>query len=105
MPWKPRYDRWRHGGWYVTNITHVSGAAGCVSNNYPDKKWRIACGDDKRTFANRNEAAYAEQADVLAEYLNLIAKRCDEYAVALADVGASHQLNGLRDFALQAIGD
>lgn len=62
-PWEPSYDRWRHGGWYVTNIHYPSGACGCVSNNYPDKKWRIACGSYYHiTFSTRRDAACAEKA-------------------------------------------
>lgn len=66
--WQPQFEKWRHGGWYVMNVTYPSGACGCVSNNYPDKKWRIAC-DDRRlnlgepgdfTFPTRDAAARAE---------------------------------------------
>ncbi len=66
--WKPEYSRWRHGGWYVHNVTHLNGGCGCVSRNYPDKKWRIVC-DPRRdelgkqgdfTFPNRDAAARAE---------------------------------------------
>jgi hypothetical protein len=62
------YSRWRHGGWYVSNVRYPSGACGCVSRNYPDKKWRIVC-DSRRTelgvegdftFPNRDAAAQAE---------------------------------------------
>lgn len=49
--WTPQFSRWRHGGWYVNNIRYPSGAVGCVSNNYEDRKWRIAC--DPRPFAER----------------------------------------------------
>lgn len=68
---KPAYAPWRHGGWYVVNAVYPSGAVGCVSRNYPDKKWRIAC--DKRpfetapTFKNRTEAAKAEYRITLEE--------------------------------------
>lgn len=64
------YQRWRHGGWYVSGIRYPNGACGCVSSNYPDRKWRIVC-DDRRqalnepgdvTFRSREEAARAEQA-------------------------------------------
>jgi hypothetical protein len=58
------YSRWRHGGWYVHNVTYPTGACGCVSNNYEDRKWRIACDlrpfDKQPTFKNRDEAAKAE---------------------------------------------
>lgn len=68
--WTPTYSKWRHGGWYVQNVRYASGAIGCVSNNYPDGKWRIAC-DDRRvelggegdyTFPTRDAAARAEYA-------------------------------------------
>lgn len=64
--WVPRYEPWRHGGWYVMNIRYPSGAVGCVSRNYPDRKWRIV--DDPRpdghshTYPNRDAAARAERA-------------------------------------------
>lgn len=60
--WTPAYERWRHGGWYVTNVHYPTGACGCVSNNYDDKKWRIVC--DQRpgdhTYHTRDAAARAE---------------------------------------------
>jgi hypothetical protein len=68
--WTPSFSKWRHGGWYVNNVQYPSGAIGCVSCNYPDKKWRIVC-DDRRTdlgahgdhtFRNRDAAARAEHA-------------------------------------------
>ena len=58
------YERWRHGGWYVNEVRYPSGAVGCVSRNYPDRKWRIAC--DSRpnaysyTYPSRDAAAAAE---------------------------------------------
>lgn len=66
--WTPVYDVWRHGGWYVHNVTHPNGGCGCVSSNYEDKKWRIVC-DPRRlnlnepgdfTFPSRDAAARAE---------------------------------------------
>lgn len=67
--WTPSFSKWRHGGWYVNNVRYPSGACGCVSNNYDDGKWRIAC-DDRRvnlgepgdfTFKTRDAAARAEK--------------------------------------------
>ena len=62
-PWTPTYEKWRHGGWYVTNVRYPSGAIGCVSRNYPDRRWRIVC--DARstppTFTSRDAAARAER--------------------------------------------
>ena len=53
----------------MTNLHYPSGACGCVSNNYPDKKWRIACNTRRRnlgeegdfTFKTRDAAARAER--------------------------------------------
>ena len=72
--WTPIYSRWRHGGWYVDNIRYPSGGCGCVSNNYDDKKWRIACDSRRRglnepgdyTFPSRDAAARAERELVAA---------------------------------------
>lgn len=65
------YDRWRHGGWY-TNARYPSGACGCVSNNYTDKQWRIACDSrpdsERYAYPNREAAARAE-ALLIAESL------------------------------------
>lgn len=58
------YSRWRHGGWYVHGVQYPDGAIGCVSRNYSDGKWRIACDprpfEEQPTFATREEAAAAE---------------------------------------------
>lgn len=68
--WVPSYSEWRHGGWYVDNLRLPSGAIGCVSRNYPDKKWRIVCdprngsypgGPLDHTYPNRDAAARAER--------------------------------------------
>ena len=61
--WKPSYSLWRHGGWYVDNVRYPSGAVGCVSRNYPDRKWRIVCDDrePQPTYPNRDAAALAER--------------------------------------------
>lgn len=65
-PWESTYEHWRHGGWY-TDARYPSGACGCVSNNYTDKKWRIACGPyHGLTFSTRRDAANAERAITLA---------------------------------------
>jgi len=59
---KPDYSPWRHGGWYVHNVRYPSGACGCVSNNYADRKWRIVCDtrNPKPTYSTRHAAAFAE---------------------------------------------
>ena len=36
--WTPTFTKWRHGGWYVSNLHYPNGASGCVSKNYPDGK-------------------------------------------------------------------
>ena len=60
----PVYSKWRHGGWYVCNVRYPSGACGCVSRNYADRKWRVVCHPLDHsiapTFRNRDEAARAE---------------------------------------------
>lgn len=68
LPRQPFFSPWRHGGWYVSNLVYPSGACGCVSRNYPDKKWRIVCDERRReleadgdfTFPTREAAAEAE---------------------------------------------
>ena len=61
---EPVYERWRHGGWYVLGVRHKNGGIGCVSRNYPDRRWRIVC--DSRhgdhTYGSRDDAARAEYA-------------------------------------------
>lgn len=61
---EPRYESWRHGGWYVIGVRHANGGIGCVSRNYPDRKWRIVCDsrEGDHTYKNRDEAARAEYA-------------------------------------------
>lgn len=71
--WMPEYARWRHGGWYVTNVHYPNGAVGCVSNNYPDGRWRIVCDEAEITFPSRDAAARAEK--VLVERLRLLANK------------------------------
>ena len=52
-------------GWYVLDIRWPSGACGCVSRDYPDGAWRIAC--DPRpnayrfSYPTREAAAEAER--------------------------------------------
>jgi hypothetical protein len=70
VEWQPSYDKWRHGGWYVTNVHYASGAAGCVSRNYADRKWRIVCdprpAEEQQTYPSRDAAARAERDLTLA---------------------------------------
>lgn len=62
MPdWQPKFARWRHGGYYVTNVRYPSGGCGCVSNNFPDRLWRIMTHTDGPTFRSRDAAARAER--------------------------------------------
>ncbi len=71
------YEKWRHGGWYVHGVQYPSGAIGCVSNNYPDRKWRIVCdsrrtdlgAEDDHTYPTRVMAARAEQELAKAEWM------------------------------------
>lgn len=95
------YERWRHGGWYVGGVRYPSGATGCVSSNFADKKWRIVC-DDRRinlnepgdfTFRSRDEAARAEQILAIEAWKQAIAERLlqlegsDECRLAARDAG------------------
>ncbi|HEX4306483.1 MAG TPA: hypothetical protein VHZ54_10625 [Solirubrobacterales bacterium] len=61
---EPSYGPWRHGGWYVYGVRHKNGGVGCVSRNYPDRRWRIVCErrDGEHTYRSRDEAARAEYA-------------------------------------------
>lgn len=56
------YAPWRHGGWCVRNVRYPDGAIGCVSRNFPDRRWRIVCDDrvDAPSFRTRDAAARAE---------------------------------------------
>lgn len=77
------YDRWRHGGWYVHGVRYPSGAVGCVSRNYVDKRWRVvvdprrkAIGEDGDFyFGSREEAARAEQFLALEEWYESLDER------------------------------
>lgn len=68
--WIPEYEEWRHGGWYVTNLRYPSGACGCVSRNFTDRRWRIVCHplpfDEQPTYPSRDAAARAERSLVRA---------------------------------------
>lgn len=61
-PTEFQYSPWRHGGWYVDNVRYPSGACGCVSRNFADKRWRIVCDPrtDAPTFKSRDAAALGE---------------------------------------------
>jgi hypothetical protein len=74
------FSPWRHGGWYVGGVRYPSGACGCVSSNYPDRKWRIVC-DRRRgdlnapgdvTFRTRDEAALAERLLALEAWVEAV---------------------------------
>ncbi|MPQ69439.1 hypothetical protein [Pseudomonas sp. MWU12-2323] len=92
--WIPTYSPWRDGGWYVTNISHDSGGMGCVSNNYPDKKWRIVC-DERRgslggpgdfTFRTRDAAAKGERAIIREAVKQRLAVRPEPVLLPTAQV-------------------
>ncbi|WP_131815885.1 MULTISPECIES: hypothetical protein [Pseudomonas] len=67
--WQPVYSPWRQGGWYVSNLRYPGGSCGCVSNNFPDKQWRIVCDSRRKelgeegdfTYPTRDAAARAER--------------------------------------------
>jgi len=77
--WQPVFSRWRHRGWFVDNLQYPSGAVGCVSNNYPDRKWRIVCDprpfEERPTFKTRREAAYAERELIASQVTTDIAAK------------------------------
>lgn len=75
--WTPTFSAWRHGGWTVDNLTRAGGGCGCVSRNYPDRKWRIVCdprngsypgGPNDHTYPSRVAAARAERELVAAGF-------------------------------------
>ena len=61
--WKPEYEKWRHGGWYVTNVRYPSGACGCVTNQLAngDDRWYIVADSTLTPFPSRDAAARAER--------------------------------------------
>jgi len=85
------YSPWRNGGWYVGNVRYPNGAVGCVSRNYPDKRWRIAC-DERQgdyTYRTRDAAARAEQVLALSQYTDQrIADEMDRAAATRAAIEA-----------------
>ncbi len=88
------YSPWRHGGWYVGNVRYPNGAVGCVSRNYPDKRWRIAC-DERQgdyTYRTRDAAARAEQVLALSQYTDQrIAEEMDKAAATRAAIEAQRE--------------
>ncbi len=68
----------------MSNVRYPTGACGCVSRNYVDRKWRIVCDkrDGDHTYDNRDAAARAEQGLALAELDAL--RQDDEISKALA---------------------
>jgi hypothetical protein len=97
--WQPEFSPWRHGGWYVDNLQYPSGAVGCISRNYPDKKWRIVCDprpfESQPTFPNRIAAARGERD--LIEALKYAERAATEFFAAerekLIDAGDSDGLH------------
>ena len=85
------YSRWRHGGWYVHEVTYFSGAVGCVSREYRDRKWRIVCDprpfERQPAFGTRDEAAAAEYELAAAEYRKIL----DGLRALVADPAAAEQ--------------
>lgn len=92
--WEPVFSPWRHGGWYVDNVYYVSGAIGCVSRNYPDKKWRIAC--DSRfdvIYPSRVAAARAEYVIAETEKVRVLAnpRPGDEAVCSVCRIGIRYE--------------
>jgi hypothetical protein len=61
--WEPIYEKWRHGGSYVTNLIYPNGAVGCIASarHTASGKFEIACHHDAGTFPTRRAAAFAER--------------------------------------------
>lgn len=73
--WTPIFNPWRHGGWYVSNVRYPSGAVGCVSRNYPDRKWRVVCSGESATYPTRDAAARAERCNATQRGLDELVDR------------------------------
>ena len=82
--WTPEYSPWRHGGWYVDNVHYPSGAVGCVSRNYPDRKWCIVCDNrnPQPTYRSRDDAARAEHDLTVELQRRFNAQRFKHYRLA-----------------------
>lgn len=61
--WEPTYEKWRHGGSYVTNLIYPNGAVGCIASaqHTASAKFEIACHHDAGTFPTRRAAAFVER--------------------------------------------
>lgn len=74
--WEPMYSPWRHGGSYVDNIVHVSGAVGCIASDRhtTSGRFEIACPPEghAETYKTRRAAAIAEAELVLAQWAKLL---------------------------------
>lgn len=85
-------------GWYVGNVRYPNGAVGCVSRNYPDRRWRIAC-DERQgdyTYRTRDAAARAEQVLALSQYTDQrIADEMDRAAATRAAIEAERNASAL----------
>jgi hypothetical protein len=107
------YEPWRHGGWYVPEVRYPSGAVGCVSRNYKDRKWRIACDprdfEEAPTFRTRDEAARAEWELAQSEFRALSNDELEQRIAALKakfpNGGNDGFCNWLRDAHASAIAD
>lgn len=80
--WKPEFEQWREGHWFVTNVRYPSGSAGCVSSAYPDGKWRISCDPSLTPYPTRDAAARAER--TLAHFHHMVAARALASTATLA---------------------
>ena len=53
--WKPVYERWRHGGWYITNVSYPAGHVACTFEQ--DGKWYLVEDPTCTPFPSRDAAA------------------------------------------------
>lgn len=110
--WQPLFSKWRHGGWYISNIVWPEGGCGCVSRNYEDGKWRIVC-DPRRndlgapgdfTYASRTQAAMAERALIAEQARALLHKvRCSHPGAQLISSRLVCDKNGYQDFDIEGL--
>lgn len=56
--WKPEYERWRHGGWYVSNVHYPAGFVACTYKNVVGD-WVLVEDHTNTPFPSRDAAARA----------------------------------------------
>ena len=95
--WKPQYETWRHGGWYVTNVHYPEGFTACVmrsDGSNPDLPAGFYLAENKtRTrFATRDAAARATH--VACEMLKAASGQKEEESVSGPTAGQCDNILG-----------